>query len=115
MLHSELVKALVKPPEIIISQLSNSDANLIHMVIGVSSEAGELLDAIKKKVIYQKPLDLLNVVEELGDIEFYLEGIRQELNISREATLTANINKLSKRYAKLTYTDADAIARADKQ
>lgn len=115
MKHSELVKALVTPPEIIIDQLTYSDTNLIHMVMGVSGEAGELLDAIKKKVIYQKPLDRANVIEELGDIEFYLEGLRQELGISRDETLAENINKHSARYAKLTYSDADAIARADKQ
>ena len=51
------------------------------MVVGVSGEAGELLDAVKKAVIYRKPLDLENVIEELGDLEFYMEGLRQGLEI----------------------------------
>lgn len=85
------------------------------MAIGVSGEAGELLDAIKKVVIYNKPIDRENVVEELGDIEFYLEGLRQSLGITREETIAANINKLGKRYEGLKYSDQAAQDRADKQ
>lgn len=115
MKHSDLVKALVKPGELICSELSPSDANLIHMAIGVSGEAGELLDAIKKHTIYRKPIDKENVIEELGDLEFYMEGLRQELGISREETLEGNITKLSKRYEKLTFSNQAAQDRADKQ
>ena len=84
------------------------------MMMGISGEAGELLDAIKKHVIYQKPLDRENAIEELGDIEFYLEGLRQGLGISRQETLDANIKKLSVRYAGLQYSDTAAQTRADK-
>jgi NTP pyrophosphatase (non-canonical NTP hydrolase) len=113
--HSALVTALVKPAQVLHSELTPSDTNLIHMTMGISGEAGELLDAIKKSVIYRKPLDRTNVIEELGDIEFYLEGLRQELCITREECLTANITKLSERYKKLTFTNEAAIAREDKQ
>jgi len=112
--HPELVKSLVKPGRKILAEMSPSDANLTHMVIGISGEAGELLDTIKKKTIYQKELDMLNVVEELGDLEFYMEGLRQELNITRDECLIHNIMKLSKRYEKLTYSNQAAQDRADK-
>lgn len=55
-----------------------------------------------------------NVIEELGDIEFYLEGMRQQLGITREQTLEANISKLSKRYHSGSYSDTQAQERADK-
>ncbi len=84
------------------------------MAIGISGEAGELLDAIKKQVIYRKPLDRENVLEELGDLEFYMEGIRQGLGITREQCLAANIAKLGKRYEGMRYTDTAAQERADK-
>jgi len=113
--HPELVSALVKPGEQIAKEITDQDAHLMHMAIGVSGESGELLDAIKKRVIYRKALDLDNVIEELGDLEFYLEGIRQGLSITREQCLEANIQKLSKRYSSLKYTNADAVNRADKQ
>ena len=111
--HHELVRQLAKPGEEIIDDLTPTQAFVLHMAIGVSGEAGELLDAIKKFAIYQKPLDFTNLVEELGDIEFYLEGIRQAFSLDREDILKANIVKLRKRYGE-RYTNAAAIARADK-
>lgn len=112
--HPELVKALVKPGADIAREMTPESANTLHMVVGVSGEAGELLDAVKKAVIYNKPLDRANVIEELGDLEFYMEGLRQELGITREETLVANIEKLSVRYNGMKYTDKDAQERTDK-
>ena len=112
--HRELVAALVKPGAAIVDSLTPEKAHLLHMVVGVAGESGELLDAIKKHVIYNKEADRENVIEELGDIEFYMEGLRQGLGITREETLAHNIRKLSARYEKLAYSDASAVARADK-
>jgi NTP pyrophosphatase (non-canonical NTP hydrolase) len=103
--HRSLVKALFK---------KEGFSPLMHAVVGVASEAGELLDAAKKHVIYGKPLDMNNVVEELGDLEFYMEALRAELGVSREDTLVQNVAKLSRRYPSGVYTDAHAIARLDK-
>jgi NTP pyrophosphatase (non-canonical NTP hydrolase) len=112
--HGEMVAALVKSGEAIRASLTAEDADLLHVTVGVAGEAGELLDAVKKSVIYRKPIDLENVIEELGDLEFYMERIRQILNITREQTIEANIAKLSVRYAGLKYSDAAAQERADK-
>lgn len=112
--YSDMIKGLAKPGIAIVSTMSPEGAHNLHMAVGISGESGELLDAIKKQVIYNKPLDRENVVEELGDLEFYMEGLRQGLGITREETLLANIAKLGKRYEGLTYSDAAAQARADK-
>lgn len=112
--HAKMVEVLVKSPATIHEELTPSDCNLIHSVLGISGEAGELLDAIKKATIYRKELDRANIVEELGDLEFYMEQIRQELFITREETLKGNMEKLAKRYEKFKYTDQQAQARADK-
>jgi NTP pyrophosphatase (non-canonical NTP hydrolase) len=109
-----MVAALVKDGRAIVVDMTPSKAHLLHMAVGISGEAGELLDAIKKAVIYNKPLDIENVIEELGDIEFYLEGLRQELAIMREVTIQANISKLGVRYSKGAYSDEQAQERADK-
>lgn len=113
--HDELVSKLVKPGDEILSEITGRECHVLHMIMGICGEAGELLDALKKSIIYRKPLDLDNVIEELGDIEFYLEGLRQAMLIKRDETLTANINKLSKRYETLKYSNQQAIDRADKQ
>jgi len=112
--HAALVSLLAKDGREIINSLTPFKAHLLHMAVGISGEAGELLDAIKKNVVYVKDLDRENVIEELGDLEFYMEGLRSALRISREETLVHNHAKLSKRY-KEGYSDAAAQIRADKQ
>jgi NTP pyrophosphatase (non-canonical NTP hydrolase) len=112
--HDILVSALAKPGEDILKALTPLDCHLWHMSSALCGEAGELFDAIKKRVIYRKNLDFQNVIEELGDVEFYLEGIRQALSITREEVLAANVLKLTKRY-KDRYSDDAAQKRADKQ
>lgn len=112
--HGLIVRALKKDANILINEITTHDLDLIHMIMGISGEAGELLDAIKKAVIYRKSLDRENVIEELGDIEFYLEGLRQALSITRQETLDHNISKLSERYGKV-YSDKAAHDRIDKQ
>jgi NTP pyrophosphatase (non-canonical NTP hydrolase) len=84
------------------------------MAVGVSGEAGELLDAVKKHAIYNLPLDRDNVIEELGDLEFYLRGIRLNLVITRYECLLSNIKKLRKRYGK-KYSNRAAKERKDKK
>lgn len=114
--YKEMVKALAKPGEDIIRELTPERAHMWHMASCIMGEAGELFDAIKKMVIYNKvPLDFENVREELGDLEFYMEGLRQALHITRQETLTSNKRKLSKRYESLSYSDNAAQERKDKQ
>lgn len=98
----------------LVKERGEESKNLEHMVIGICGEAGEIADGIKKNSIYGKPLDLKNIIEELGDIEFYLAGLRQMLGISRYETLGTNVRKLQARY-KDGYSDAAAIERADKK
>lgn len=112
--YPAMVQALAKSGDSIKNELTGEQAHLLHMAIGISGESGELLDAIKKHTIYQKDLDLTHVIEELGDLEFYMEGLRQGLGITRELVLAANIEKLTKRYAGFVYSNEAAINRADK-
>lgn len=94
---SKKVAALAKPGIKIQAELTAADCHLTHMSIGICGEAGELLDVIKKRTIYRKPLDRVKVVEELGDLEFYMEGLRQWLGITRDETIIAIMTKLSVR------------------
>jgi len=111
--HSLMVESLAKDGKDIISSLTPQSAHLWHMASALCGEAGELFDAIKKSVIYEKELDVENVIEELGDIEFYLEGVRSSLEITRLQTLAHNVMKLDRRYGK-EYSDEAAQERADK-
>ena len=87
---------------------------MLHMAVGVSGEAGELLDVVKKHCVYQKQIDIPHIIEEAGDILFYLTGLLNELDLSLEDCINANREKLSRRYASGRYSNEQAIARADK-
>ena len=112
--YEQFVQSIVKPGHDILVQLTPLQASILHMAVGVSGEAGELLDAIKKHAVYQKQLDINNVIEEAGDILFYLTGLLNELGLTIEECMEANVAKLSKRYPQHQYSNAAAIARADK-
>lgn len=113
---AQLAADLAKPGGNIALDLGNNPAacHWLHMAVGISGEAGELLDAVKKAVIYQKPLDRENVIEELGDLRFYMAGLMNALNISEQEILYATNKKLGKRYASGSYSNAQAQERADK-
>lgn len=119
MTHKQLVTNLVKPGKEIVRSLGADTADLWHGATGVCTEAGELLDAVKKVVVYGRPVDVDNVIEELGDLRFYMEQVRQRVSaiagreVTDEEILDANVRKLMKRYGG-AYTDAAAVARADK-
>jgi NTP pyrophosphatase (non-canonical NTP hydrolase) len=112
--HPEMVKKLVKSGQDIKKDLTAEDCNLIHAIMGICSEAGELLDTVKKSTIYRKPLDKENLIEECGDLHFYLEQLQQAIGVTTEQCLAANINKLSKRYPNFEYTNQKAQERLDK-
>ena len=112
--HNKMVAALAKPGEAIVAALTSANADLLHMAVGISGESGELLDAVKKCAIYNKPINYENVVEELGDLEFYMAGLRARMGITRAQTLRANMDKLKVRYEAGKYSDKAAQARADK-
>jgi NTP pyrophosphatase (non-canonical NTP hydrolase) len=74
------------------------DADLMHGAIGVITEGGELLDAIKKHVYYGKPLDVVNLREEIGDVMWYLALLCRATNTDLSVVASTNIDKLRARF-----------------
>ena len=111
--YTDFVSSRAKEGYVISNELTASDCQMWHAVTGISGEAGELLDAVKKVVIYRKNIDRENIIEELGDLEFYMEHLRHTLGITRDETIEANIKKLTTRYPK-TFTNQNAQERKDK-
>lgn len=87
--------------------------NLIHAALGLASDSGEFVDAVKKCCIYNKPLDEENCLEELGDILWFVCLAAQTLDITLEEIMENNIHKLLKRYPE-GYSDLRAVSRLDK-
>lgn len=96
-------------------QMENPAATLHHAATGCSTEGGEILDCSKKVWVYEKELDLGNLLEELGDFRFYYQQILNMLNMTDADIQAINMNKLSIRYPLGHYTNEHAAARLDKQ
>ena len=112
--YKEFVNALAKHGNDILKSLTPTKCDALHMSFALPIEASELADAFKKYIIYEKDLDRENVLEELGDIEFYLQRIYHLTGFTREDAIIANQKKLMKRYHSLKYTNKHAQERADK-
>lgn len=82
--HAELVAGLAKPGTAILESLTPEKAHIWHMASCIPGEAGELFDGLMPAMRGEAQPDIRNLVEELGDIEFYAEGIRAPLGITRE-------------------------------
>ncbi len=76
----------------------NGLKRLLHAGIGLSTESGEFLDALKKHIFYGKELDRVNLAEELGDLFWYMAIVADELGIEFESVMERNIQKLKARY-----------------
>lgn len=97
-----------------VSETTPEQVHLLHMVVGVVGEAGELADAVLNSLAGET-LDRENMREELGDLLFYMQGLMNALDMGVDEIQLANkVKLLGKRYAKGGYTDAQATARADK-
>lgn len=105
--YDYFVRGLIKPQT---EQLMK-----LHCALGVAGEAGELADNIKRECIYGKAPDRANVIEELGDIMWYVQATMNLYGILPGEVFQGNADKLSKRYVELKYSDKAAIDRADKK
>jgi NTP pyrophosphatase (non-canonical NTP hydrolase) len=85
-------------------------ARLIHAGMGITTEAGEFMDALKKHTMYGRQIDTTNLKEELGDLMWYISLACDELGITLEEVMERNIAKLRKRYPE-QFTEIDATNR----
>ena len=79
-----------------------------HAIIGITSEAGELTDIIKKVKMYHQQLDKVNLIEEAGDIMWYLAVLSKATGVSFEEIWKKNIDKLKIRWPE-KYNDYEAL------
>lgn len=81
---------------------------VIHAIIGATTEAGELLEALQKTIINGKEFDEINMREEVGDVFWYLAVLADTCGFTFEESQEINIAKLRVRYPnKFTAFDAN--------
>lgn len=70
-----------------------------HCAMGLAAESGEVLDLFKKShYTHVERLDHKKVVEELGDVLWYLTYLAHSYGMTIEDLAKTNYKKLEKRY-----------------
>lgn len=88
---------------------------VLNAACGMSGEAGEFLDRIKKLVFHGHPMDKTEhrkLINELGDIQYYLARCADILGFGLEGVMKYNQWKLNQRYPDGFSSDA-SIKRVD--
>lgn len=80
------------------TEVRTAPSRLLHAAIGLTTESGELIDALKKHIFYGKPLDTVNLKEELGDLLWYVAIAMDALKLDPSDVMLTNVNKLRTRY-----------------
>jgi len=74
---------------------------LLTAAVGMSAEAGEFTEIVKKIIFQGKPVNeenLFHMKRELGDIMWYVAQACMGLNISLDEVMEMNVDKLKSRY-----------------
>ena len=85
---------------------------LLNFSLGLTGEAGEFADHVKKSVFQGRKLDRELLVKELGDQLWYIARSAELLGYDLTAVAEMNIEKLNKRYPK-GFTVKDSEERRD--
>lgn len=72
--------------------------NLVHAIIGVATEAGELLETLLDKVANGTEFDEVNLQEEFGDLNWYRTLGLNMVSQSHDENIKQNDRKLEARY-----------------
>jgi NTP pyrophosphatase (non-canonical NTP hydrolase) len=90
-----------------IGRLAELDTQKFHTermltaAVGMSAEAGEFTEVVKKMIFQGKPVNeenLFHLKRELGDIMWYVSQACIGLGVSLEEVIQMNFEKLSARY-----------------
>lgn len=71
---------------------------LRNAAYGLNGEAGEVIDLLKKHEFQGHPLKTESLVDELGDLLWYIALACDALGVKLEDAMRYNVDKLRKRY-----------------
>ena len=71
---------------------------LLNGLMGLNGEAGECVDILKKTLFQGHELDREHMIEELGDVAWYLAVACEGIGATLEEVMFGNVWKLMKRY-----------------
>lgn len=94
------------------SKLEQLDPRVVHAIIGMATESVELIEALLESINSGMPIDRVNLLEELGDINWYHAILIDALNGDWEKVQETNIAKLAARNKGKSF-NADATINRD--
>lgn len=74
------------------------DDHLLNGALGLTGEAGEVADLVKKTFMQGHELDVEHLAKELGDVCWYIAETATAIGCDLETIMKMNIEKLKKRY-----------------
>lgn len=88
-------RTLVEHPD-----FPNDDSQklLLWGIIGLTGEAGEVAEIIKKGVLHGHGVDYPALIKELGDVLWYVSSLCSAAKLDISDVMLMNIDKLKKRY-----------------
>lgn len=78
--------------------LTDRSTDAITMALGLAGEAGEVADLVKKWHAHGHELDREKIIDEIGDILWYVAGMATVMNIDLSRVADRNRAKLLMRY-----------------
>ena len=84
---------------------------ILNGVLGLTGEAGECADIVKKYKFQGHELDKEHLKDELGDVLWYIAETASGLGISLEEVAQYNLDKLHKRFHGNHFNKEDSIHR----
>lgn len=76
--------------------LGHTDA-LAYCALGVASEGGEVAGEVKASLRTGEPVDVVAVMLEMGDVDWYVERLAQVLGFTSDQVRDLAVMKLSRR------------------
>ena len=107
---SEIVRGAYLPLSTTPHDVIGTDPRLLHSLIGIATESGELIEALLKQVLGEATLDIVNVQEEFGDLGWYQAIGVDAMMADWNQILETNLAKLKARYPE-KFTSENAINR----
>lgn len=76
----------------------DGEKRLMVAALGLTGEAGEFADQVKKKVAHGHTISLEEMADELGDVLWYIAEAASSLGLTLDDIAAGNVVKLAIRY-----------------
>ena len=88
---------------------------VLNGVLGLAGESGECCDIVKKNRFQGHEVHKEHLIEELGDVMWYIAETASGLGVTLEEVAQYNLDKLHKRYHGNHFNKEDSIHRNEEK